>query len=338
VPKWRSCDVYTDLECALMDDKPVLRAEAGVTPRLPGSEEELAAEFDEHRAVLVGAAYRVVGSVVDAEDVVQETWLRWAAADRAEVRDARAYLIRITTRLALNRLRQQRSRREQYVGPWLPEPIAAAPAEQDPAAVAEVADSVSMAMLVVLETLSPLERAAFMLREVFDLPFSEIGDTLGRSESAVRQLAHRAREHVHARQPRHRVDRARHTEITSRFLAAAWSGDLDQMLELLAPEAVLVSDGGGKRRAAIRPLHGAEKIARWLHAVLTGPEAAGMELEWGELNGELAFISYAGEEVDSAGFMELDESGRISEIYIIRNPDKLTGVPPRTAGTHQPDS
>jgi RNA polymerase sigma-70 factor (ECF subfamily) len=264
--------------------------------------------------------------------------LRWAAADRAEVRDARAYLIRITTRLALNRLRQQRSRREQYVGPWLPEPIAAAPAAEDPAAVAEVADSVSMAMLVVLETLSPLERAAFMLREVFDLPFSEIGDTLGRSESAVRQLAHRAREHVHARQPRHRVDRARHTEITSRFMAAAWSGDLDQMLELLAPDAVLVSDGGGKRKAAIRPLHGAEKIARWLQAVLTGPEAAALELEWGELNGELAFISYAGEEVDSAGFMELDENGRISEIYIIRNPDKLTGVPQRTAGTHQSDA
>jgi len=140
-------------------------------------EEQLAVEFADHRAVLVGAAYRVVGSMVDAEDVVQETWLRWAAADRDGIRDVRAYLIRITTRLALNRLRLQKARREQYVGPWLPEPIAAG---EDPAELAELADSVSMAMLVVLETLTPLERAAFVLREVFDLPFSEIGDTLGR--------------------------------------------------------------------------------------------------------------------------------------------------------------
>ncbi|GAA1655443.1 RNA polymerase sigma-70 factor [Kribbella alba] len=301
-------------------------------------EEELAAEFDEHRPVLVGAAYRVAGSVVDAEDVVQETWLRWAAADRAEVRDVRAYLIRITTRLALNRLRQQKSRREQYVGPWLPEPLASTPAEEDPAAVAEVADSVSMAMLVVLETLSPLERATFVLREVFDLPFSEIAGTLGRSESAVRQLAHRAREHVHARQPRHQVDKARHTEVTSQFLAAAWSGDFDQVVSLLAPDVVLVSDGGGKRQAALRPLHGAEKIARWIIGNATGPGAAGFETQLAELNGEQAFIAYSGDEVDTVGYLELDEDGRIYEIYVIRNPDKLTAIPPRTANTHQPGS
>ena len=296
----------------------------------PGTEEELAAEFAEHRQVLVGAAYRVVGSVADAEDVVQETWLRWdaAAVDRAEIRDVRAYLIRITTRLALNRLRQQKAQREQYVGPWLPEPIAAAPATEDPAAVAEVADSVSMAMLVVLETLSPLERAAFVLREVFDLPFSEIADTLGRSETAVRQLAHRAREHVHARQPRHRVDKARHTEVTNQFLAAAWSGDFDQVVSLLAPDVVLVSDGGGKKKAALRPLHGAENIARWLFGVLAADEeAAGFEVRLAELNGEDAFIAYNGEEVDSVGFTEIDDSGRICQIYVVRNPDKLTGIP-----------
>lgn len=296
----------------------------------PGTEEELAAEFAEHRQVLVGAAYRVVGSVADAEDVVQETWLRWAAAsvDRSEIRDVRAYLIRITTRLALNRLRQQKAQREQYVGPWLPEPIAAAPATEDPAAVAEVADSVSMAMLVVLETLSPLERAAFVLREVFDLPFGEIADTLGRSETAVRQLAHRAREHVHARQPRHHVDKARHTEVTSQFLAAAWSGDFDQVVSLLAPDVVLVSDGGGKKKAALRPLHGAEKIARWLFGVLAADEeAAGFEIRLAELNGEDAFIAYNGEEVDSVGFTEIDDSGRICQIYVVRNPDKLTGIP-----------
>ena len=297
--------------------------EGGVT-----SEDELAAEFAEHRSVLVGAAYRVVGSVVDAEDVVQETWLRWSAADREEVRDVRAFLIRITTRLALNRLRQQKARREQYVGPWLPEPIVSTREADDPAVVAEVADSVSMAMLVVLETLSPLERAAFVLREVFDLPFAEIATTLGRSEAAVRQLAHRAREHVHARQPRHQVDKARHSEVTNQFLAAAWSGDLDQMLTLLAPDAVLVSDGGGKKKAALRPLLGADKIARWLLGLLApGKEAFNFEVRLTELNGELAFIAYDGDEVDSTGFLGIDDSGRVSQIYVVRNPDKLTTIP-----------
>jgi len=292
------------------------------------SEDELAAEFAEHRSVLVGAAYRVVGSVVDAEDVVQETWLRWSAADREEVRDVRAYLIRITTRLALNRLRQQKARREEYVGPWLPEPIVSTRDADDPAVVAEVADSVSMAMLVVLETLSPLERAAFVLREVFDLPFAEIATTLGRSEAAVRQLAHRAREHVHARQPRHQVDKARHSEVTNQFLAAAWSGDLDQMLTLLAPDAVLVSDGGGKKKAALRPLLGADKIARWLLSLLApGKEAFNFEVRLTELNGELAFIAYDGDEVDSTGFLGIDDSGRVSQIYVVRNPDKLTTIP-----------
>ncbi|WP_238335312.1 RNA polymerase sigma factor SigJ [Kribbella amoyensis] len=290
----------------------------------------LAAEFAERRTVLVGAAYRVVGSVVDAEDVVQEAWLRWSAADRGEVRDVRAYLIRITTRLALNRLRQQKSRREQYVGPWLPEPMIAAPAEQDPAALAELADSVSMAMLVVLETLSPLERATFVLREVFDLPFSEIAETLGRSEAAVRQLAHRARAHVHARQPRHQVDKERHGKVTEQFLRAAWSGDVQEVVSLLAPDVVLVSDGGGKKSAALRPLHGAEKIARWLVAIATDEDQAALfEMRRMVVNGELAFVAYDGDEVDSVGYFDLDEAGLISTIYVVRNPDKLTGIPTR---------
>ena len=291
------------------------------------ADDELAAEFAEHRSVLIGAAYRVVGSLTDAEDVVQETWLRWSAADRGEVRDVRAYLIRIATRLALNRLRQQQARREQYVGPWLPEPIAAAPAGEDPAAVAEVADSVSMAMLVVLETLSPLERAAFVLREVFDLPVGEIARTLGRSEAAVRQLTHRAREHVQARRPRQTVDKARHTELTLQFLEATTTGDLDRVMSLLAPDVVLVSDGGGKRRAALRPIHGPEKIARWLIAIVTRPDVVGMVVRLLEVNGEEAFVSYNGDDVDSVGFLEVDEQGVISEIYLVRNPDKLGALP-----------
>ncbi len=293
------------------------------------TDDELAREFDEHRAILVGAAYRVVGSVSDAEDVVQEAWLRWAAVDHEEVREPRAYLIRITTRLALNRLREQKARREQYVGPWLPEPIAPELAStDDPAAAVELADSVSMAMLVVLETLSPLERATFVLREVFDLPYDEIADTLGRSESAVRQLAHRAREHVHARQPRHHVDKERHNELTMRFMQAAGSGDFDQVVSLLAPDAVLVSDGGGKKKAALRPIHGAEKIARWLFGVLA--DNPGFEIRVATLNGETAYIAYFDEQPDTVTFLETDD-GLITELYLIRNPDKLTTVPTRHA-------
>jgi RNA polymerase sigma-70 factor (ECF subfamily) len=284
------------------------------------TEEQLASEFAQHRSVLVGAAYRVVGSVSDAEDVVQEAWLRWTGVDHDEVRDARAYLIRITTRLALNRLREQKARREQYVGPWLPEPLAT---DDDPEAAAELADSVSMAMLVVLETLSPLERATFVLREVFDLPYDEIAETLGRSETAVRQLAHRAREHVHARQPRHHVDKARHDEVTMRFMQAAGSGDFDQVVALLAPDAVLISDGGGKKKAALRPIHGADKIARWLFAVIA--ENPGFEIRMGTLNGEIAYIAYDGDAPDTVAFLKSDD-GLISELYLIRNPDKLEHV------------
>jgi RNA polymerase sigma-70 factor (ECF subfamily) len=291
------------------------------------TDERLAREFDEHRAVLVGAAYRVVGSVSDAEDVVQEAWIRWAGVDHEEVRDVRAYLIRITTRLALNRLRQQKARREQYVGPWLPEPIVPLTTD-DPAAAVELADSVSMAMLVVLETLSPLERATFVLREVFDLPYDEIAETLGRSEAAVRQLAHRAREHVHARQPRHRVDRARHTELTMQFMEAAGTGDFAQVVALLAPDAVLISDGGGKKTAALRPILGPEKIARWLFGVMSSNP--GFELQPAALNGEIAFVAYFGDEPDTVAFIQT--SGElITELYLIRNPDKLTTVPARHA-------
>ena len=292
------------------------------------ADEQLAREFDDHRAVLVGAAYRVVGSVTDAEDVVQEAWLRWAAIDHGEIRDPRAYLIRITTRLALNRLREQKARREQYVGPWLPEPIAPelAATDADPAAAVELADSVSMAMLVVLETLSPLERATFVLREVFDLPYDEIADTLGRTETAVRQLAHRAREHVHARRPRHPVDKARHSELTTRFMAAAGSGDFDQVVSLLAPDAVLISDGGGKKRAALRPIHGAEKIVRWLFAVMAdNPDFVNRITT---MNGELAVIAYDEDQADTVAFLEVAD-GLIKQMYLIRNPDKLTTVPPR---------
>jgi RNA polymerase sigma-70 factor (ECF subfamily) len=278
--------------------------------------------FEEQRERLFAIAYRMLGSVEDAEDMVQDTFLRWQTASHDEIRTPAAWLSTVVTRLALNHLQSSRTRREQYVGPWLPEPLS----EDDPAAAAELADSVSMAMLVVLETLSPLERATFVLREVFDLPYGEIADTLGRSESAVRQLAHRAREHVHARQPRHQVDRARHNELTLQFMQAAGSGDFDSVVALLAPDAVLISDGGGKKKAALRPIHGPEKIARWLFAVIA--ENPNYEIRMATLNGETAYIAYFDDEPDTVAFLKSD-GGLISELYLIRNPDKLGAIPPR---------
>jgi len=190
-----------------------------------------------------------------------------------------------------------------------------------------VADSVSMAMLVVLESLSPLERAAFVMREVFDLPFSEIAATLDRSEAAVRQLAHRARSHVHARQPRQVVDRSEHAEITNRFLAAAGTGDVEGLVQLLAPDVVLVSDGGGKRQAALRPVYGADKVARWMIAVFAKPDVTDLTIRLLELNGELAIVAYDGDSPDTVGFVELGD-GAITDLYLMRNPEKLGGVPP----------
>ena len=283
----------------------------------------LAAEFAEHRPVLVGAAYRIVGTVTDAEDVVQEVWLRWADVERAEVRDVRAFLVTVTTRLALNRLRQQKSRRESYIGPWLPEPIAS---DKSPEQAAEIADDVSMAMLVVLESLSPLERAAFVMREVFDLPFTEIAATLDRSEAAVRQLTHRARSHVHARQPRQAVDEAQHAEITSRFLQVTADGDIDALIAMLAPDVVLIADGGGKKRAALQPLYGPENVARWMLAVMQRPDVEKPVIRMIELNGELAIAAYDGDRPDTVGFVEAGAEG-ITSLYLVRNPDKLGGVP-----------
>lgn len=282
-------------------------------------DEELAREFEELRPQLVGAAYRVLGSVADAEDAVQETWLRWAAADRSEVRDPRAYLLTATTRQALNRLRAQASRRENYVGPWLPEPVATA---GDPAAEAELSDSVSMAMLVVLESLTPLERVAFVLHDVFGLTFAEVAATLDRSEAAVRQLASRARNHVHARRPES-VERGRHDRVVKECLDFLGRGDIDGFVGLLAPDIVLVSDGGGKKRAALRPIHGPDKVVRWIAGVMQRQDVAtSMRYELLELNGESAMVMYAGNVIDAVGFLTVEERG-ITALHILRNPDKL---------------
>ena len=273
--------------------------------------------FVTHRSLLFTVAYEMLGSAADAEDVVQETWLRWADVDRAEVRDPRAYLVRIVTRQALNRLRTLARRREEYVGEWLPEPLLTSP---DVAEDVEFAESVSIAMLTVLETLAPAERAVFVLREVFDLPYADIAAAVDKTPAAVRQIAHRAREHVAARRPRIQVDRAEQQQVVDRFLAALRTGDLQVLLDVLAPDVVLVADGGGEVAAFRRPVVGSDRVATLLSRFKTIAPDAVVGTVW--LNGAPAGrIDLAGE-IDTAVSLVVAD-GRITRIYAIRNPHKL---------------
>ncbi|GHK04128.1 RNA polymerase sigma-70 factor [Streptomyces sp. NPDC003753] len=283
--------------------------------------------FEQHRPVLMGVAYRMLGRVADAEDVVQEAWLRWSRADRDAVREPRAYLVRVTTRLAVDRLRQAQARKEAYVGPWLPEPYVTDFGDTAPDAAdrAVLADSVSLAVLVVLESLSPLERAVFVLREAFGFPFGEIAATLDRSEAAVRQLAARARKHVDERRPRYDVDPAERRDLTERFLAAAVEGDLKGLMELLAPDARLIGDSGGRAKAPLRVLRSADKVGRFLAAV-AGQPPADMSLRFLELNGGPALLVLSGGKPDTVFQVDVVD-GRVQCVYAIRNPDKLGSLP-----------
>ncbi len=276
--------------------------------------------FVTHRNLLFTVAYEMLGSRADAEDVVQQTWLRWAAVDRGEVRDPRAYLVRIVTRQALNRLRTLSRRREDYVGEWLPEPLLTVP---DVAQDVELAESVSIAILTVLETLGPVERAVFLLREVFDVPHDEIAQTVGRSAAAVRQIAHRAREHVAARRPRMSVSRAEQQAAVERFRAALETGDLQGLLDVLAPDVVMVADGGGVARAAIRPVSGAKTVGRLLSRFTALAPGAQVGTTW--LNGAPALRIDPDGPFDTAVSLTVDD-GRITRIYAIRNPHKLAGL------------
>lgn len=288
--------------------------------------------FEEHRSLLTGVAYRILGSASDAEDLVQETWLRWSSVDPAAVDDPRAYLVTVTSRLAIDRLRSARARRESYVGDWLPEPVSDIP---DGAEHAELADSVEFALLVVLETLSPLERAVFVLREAFQMPYAEIGAVIGREEAATRQLARRAREHVRDRRPRFEADRAVRRRMTERFLGACLEGDLEGLTGLLADDVTLVSDSGGRTRAPRRTMEGAEKVGRFLSA-LSRPHnmerflaSAGLggaeELRPAviEVNGgPAAAVSVGGRVV---ALLSLDiADGRVRHVYLLVNPDKMS--------------
>ena len=278
-------------------------------------------QFTQHRSLLFTVAYEMLGSAADAEDVLQEAWLRWAGPDSGvdhdAVRDPRAYLVRVVTRLALNRVRTLSRRRETYVGPWLPEPLLTAPDVADDVALA---DSLSTAMLLVLETLHPTERAVFLLRDVFDLPYTEIAAAVDKSEAAVRQVASRARAHVAERRPRTRVDAAEQRVAVDRFVAAAQGGDLQGLLDLLAPDVVLRSDGGGLRQAALRPIHGVEKVLRFLVGVTSGAGAASYDV--GLVNGHPALLVHLDGALDTVGTVRVDD-GLVTELYLVRNPEKL---------------
>ena len=280
--------------------------------------------FLAHRNLLFTVAYEMLGSAADAEDVLQETWLRWAGVDLGTVRDQRAYLVRITTRQALSRLRTLGRRKESYVGPWLPEPLLTAP---DVAEDVELAESVSMAMLLVLETLTPTERAVFVLREVFDVAYDEIAEAVGKNPAAVRQIAHRARAHVAARRPRGVVSRAETRDALEAFQRAAETGDLQRLLDLLAPDVVFLGDGGGVVQAALAPIVGAGRVARLLAIGLGTIDAA--SLQPAQVNGYPALILRLNGEIDTVIAVRIDD-GRITGLYAMRNPEKLSHMEQET--------
>nr|WP_084528829.1 RNA polymerase sigma-70 factor [Nocardia crassostreae] len=277
--------------------------------------------FVAHRRLLFTVAYEMLGSAADAEDVFQETWLRWVGVDLAMVQDQRAYLVRITTRQALARLRSLGRRKESYVGPWLPEPLLTAP---DVAEDIELAESVSMAMLLVLETLAPTERAVFVLREVFDLDYDEIAAAVDKSPAAVRQIAHRACGHVAARRPRGVVSPTETRDALEAFQRAINTGDIQGLLDILAPEVVLLTDGGGIKQAALEPLVGADLVAR----VLARISAA--TLQSVQINGCPALLVRIDGEIDTVVALRIDD-GLITGLYAARNPEKLSQLEHETS-------
>nr|WP_027861588.1 RNA polymerase sigma-70 factor [Marmoricola sp. URHB0036] len=282
------------------------------------------APFVAHRGLLFTVAYEMLGSAADAEDVLQEAWLRWDSmgeAARDEVRDPRAFVVRMVTRKALDRLRANARRREEYVGEWLPEPVLTTP---DVADDVELAESVSFAMLTVLETLTPTERAVFVLREVFDMPYAEIAEAIEKSTAAVRQIGHRAREHVAARRPRMEVSATEQQAVVDRFLAAVNGGDLQALMEVLAPDVVLVADGGGVAQAVVRPVVGAKKVANLLRPFPRFAPAA--EILPMLLNGAVGARVIGVDDGYDTALSFVVEDGRITRIYAVRNPAKLGGI------------
>jgi RNA polymerase sigma-70 factor (TIGR02957 family) len=281
--------------------------------------------FVAYRDLLFTVAYEMLGSASDAEDVLQETWLRWVKVDLAQVRDQRAYLFRITTRQALNRLRTLKRRKEEYVGPWLPEPLITAP---DMTEDLELAESVSMALMIVLETLSPVERAVFVLREAFDVSYDEIAAIVDKSPTAVRQIAHRSRQHVNARRPRQVVSPGEARRALEMFRHALESGNPQDLINVLAPDVVFVSDGGGVKQAALRQIIGAKRIIRVLLHGLPKIEGA-LTSEPMVVNGNPALIMRLDGKIDGILAVRVEDE-RITGLYYVRNPEKLTRIESET--------
>jgi RNA polymerase sigma-70 factor (TIGR02957 family) len=277
--------------------------------------------FVAHRNLLFTVAYEMLGSAADAEDVLQETWLRWIRVDPARVGDRRAYLVRITTRQALNRLRTMRRRKEAYVGSWLPEPLLTAP---DVADDIELAESMSMALMLVLETLTPTERAVFVLREVFDVGYDEIAAALGKTPAAIRQIAYRARQHVEARRPRQVVPASLTRAALASLRHAIETGDLQGLLHVLAPNVVLVADGGGIKQAALRPVVGADKVARMFVGGI-GKVDSNLTAEPTVVNGNPALVLRLDGHLDGVLTVRVEDA-LITGLYYVRNPEKLTRV------------
>ena len=297
-----------------MTDEPLTAADT------PGGHSDAATDvFLAHRNLLFTIAYEILGSAADAEDALQETWMRWAGVDLDDVRNERAYLVTIATHQALSRLRTLGRRRESYVGPWLPEPLLTAP---DVADDVELAESVSMAMLLVMETLAPTERAVFVLREVFDLPYDEIAIAVDKTSAAVRQIAHRARAHVAARRPRGTVSPDESRVALQAFQHAVETGDLQELVDLLAPDVVLLGDGGGVKKAVVRPIVGSDRVARLLAGGLPRIDGS-VSTERVLINGSPALIVSIDGQIDNTVSFRFDE-GKITGLYIVRNPDKLS--------------
>jgi RNA polymerase sigma-70 factor (ECF subfamily) len=291
-------------------------------PPLDGCQMDSATDaFVAHRNLLFTVAYEILGSAADAEDVLQETWLRWIKVDVSAVSDRRAYLVRITSRQSLNRLRTMKRRKETYVGAWLPEPMLTTP---DVAEDAELAESVSMALMLVLESLSPTERVVFVLREVFGVSYDEVAAAVGKSPATVRQIAHRARRHVDARRPRETISAGQAQAALETFQRALETRDLQGLLDVLAPEVVLVSDGGGVKTAAPQPVIGAEKVARYYLGGTAKAEAA-ITCEATVVNGNPALLVHVNGEFDGILAIRV-ENNHITGLYYVRNPQKLTRV------------
>ena len=284
-----------------------------------------AEDFNLHRPLLFSIAYRMLGSVAEAEDMVQEAYLRWRGAPEVEVRSPKAYLSAVVTRLCIDHLRSARVKREEYVGPWLPEPLLAEPAP-DVAGTVALDESLSMAFLVLLESLTPTERAVFLLREVFDYDYTEVSRIVHKSEANCRQIARRARRSVAARRPRFERSRDQEERLTRRFVEACSGGDMDGLLELLSEEITLWSDGGGKVRAALNPIYGPGRVARFLLGILGKvPPGFVVHREW--INGEPGLVGYVEDHPMSVVTLGIAE-GRIQAVRIVVNPEKLRTIPP----------